>query len=195
MASLTSKEHDASINCQHSLVRTAQAKDLLGLADILTDSFHSSVGIMGWFTPLFRLGMYEDLRVRLRSASAHHTCLVAVAPLSPVQDEDFLVGTVEMTLRYPPVWERQVGQYLYISNLAVRQSCRRQGVAQKLLLACERKALEWGFKDIYLHVLENNEQAKQLYFKLGYRLHYIDPNWSFPVLNQPRRLFLHKQLA
>jgi len=178
------------------MIRAAQAKDVSYLADILTDSFHPPEGFKRWAYPLLRLGIYEDLRSRLRSTSPHYLCLVAVVS-NPAQagHPDFVAGTVEMTLRSPLSWPRRSFQYPYISNLAVHSAYRRQGVAQQLLLTCERTALDWGFPEIYLHVLENNYQARKLYLKRGYRLDQVEPSWSYWLLKQPRRLFLHKHLT
>jgi len=195
----------------HFIIRTARQSDLTGLTEILADSFHPRNGIWNWFYPLFRLGIYEDLRNRLRSAPENYICLVALEPVSggtnqgnsdriysqPSEFEhadDSVVGTVEMALR-PSSWQPWGSQYPYISNLAVYKSCRRRGAALQLLRYCERIALEWGFEDIYLHVLENNHQARQLYLKAGYELHKVDPSWSDLLFMRPRRLFLHKHLT
>jgi ribosomal protein S18 acetylase RimI-like enzyme len=198
-----------SQHSSHFQIRAAQSEDLTGLAEILGDSFHSQEGILGWTYPLLRLGIYEDLRNRLRSTSPHHICLVAVdrivraaAEGCPKGAGDELAGTVEMTVRSPQPWARNGNaaksvhyRYAYLSNLAVRQTHRRRGVAGQLLLNCERVALSWGFQDLFLHVLENNHQARQLYFKLGYQLYQVDSSWSTWLLGQPRQLFLHKHLS
>lgn len=179
----------------HITIRTAQVSDLTTLAEILADSFHPQTGIMRWAYPMLRLGIYEDLRNRLRSTSPHYVCLVAVAAVSTVAgSREELAGTVEIALR-PPSWQPRSSQYPYISNLAVKKSCRRQGVARQLLLACERTSLEWGFQDLYLHVLENNHQARQLYLKTGYQLRQVEPSYSAWLLGRPKRLFLHKHLT
>lgn len=174
------------------VVRTAQQRDLNGMADILADSFYSRTGIIGWVYPLLRLGIYEDLRLRIRCTPPNSICLVAVDTTS---GGDCLVGTVEMALRSTSFWQNASSHYPYISNLAVRKSYRRRGVAQKLLLTCEQTALEWGLQNLYLHVLENNYQARQLYCKVGYRVQEIDNNFSVSFWKQPRKLFLHKDLA
>ncbi len=179
----------------HITIRTAQVSDLTTLAEILADSFHPQTGIMRWAYPMLRLGIYEDLRNRLRSTSPHYVCLVAIAAVSTVAgSREELAGTVEIALR-PPSWQPRSSQYPYISNLAVKKSCRRQGVARQLLLACERTSLEWGFQDLYLHVLENNHQARQLYLKTGYQLRQVEPSYSAWLLGRPKRLFLHKHLT
>lgn len=197
----------------HFIIRAAHQNDLTSLTEILADSFHPRSGIWALAYPLFRLGIYEDLRNRLRLIPPNYVCLVAADPTgstNPGSGEDSsplpkaqerqganansVVGTVEMALR-PCSWQPWSSQYPYISNLAVHRSCRRRGVAQQLLLRCERTALDWGFCDLYLHVLENNHQARQLYLKAGYRLHQSDPSWSDWLPGRPRRLFLHKHLA
>ncbi len=177
-------------------IRTAQVRDLTSMAEILTDSFHSRTGLMGWAYPLLRLGIYEDLRNRLRSTLPHYVCLVAVTAVSTVAgSRQELAGTVEIALRSSHSWQTQDSKYPYISNLAVRKSSRRQGVAQQLLLACEQTCIEWGFQDLYLHVLDNNHQARQLYLKSGYQLHQVESSYSTWLLGRPKRLFLHKHLS
>ena len=178
------------------IIRTAQARDLSSMAEILTDSFHSRTGLMGWAYPLLRLGIYEDLRNRLRSTLPHYVCLVAVTTVSTVAgSREELAGTVELALRSSSSWPTYNSGYPYISNLAVKKSCRRQGVAQQLLLACERTSMEWGFQDLYLHVLDNNHQARQLYLKSGYQLHQVESSYSAWLLGRPKRLLLHKHLT
>ena len=170
-------------------IRTAQARDLGSTAEILADSFHERSGIMGWIFPLLRLGIHEDLKNRLRSAPPHYGCLVA-----RVDQAEELAGTIEVALRLPPVWQSLHPHYPYISNLAVRKLYRRQGAAMQLLIACERLVLLWGFEDLYLHVLENNYEARRLYLKAGYQLRGVEQNWWSWLLGHPKRLFLHKHL-
>ena len=210
----------SSVNCKKPIshqsersfqwqVRPAKLDDVAGVADILADSFHSREGVLGWLYPILRLGIYEDIRNRLYSASPHHVCLVAVgmaAKTTPVNDSytinTALAGTVEITVRSMPFGSgnpytdlcRSSHRYPYLSNLAVHSQHRRQGVAAQLLLNCEQVALSWGFRDLYLHVLENNYQARQLYFKLGYQLDRADNSWSGLLLKRPRQLLLHKRL-
>lgn len=186
-------------------IRAAQAKDLSSLAEILVDSFHSREGLGGWLHPILRLGIYEDLRVRLRSNSTHCICLVAIDPQSEspscyesARDSPSLncviVGTVEMALRCINPWTLGMTQFPYLSNLAISDSYRRQGGAHQLLQACEAIALDWGFQDLYLHVLENNRPARRLYYKAGYRIHSIESGLGAWCFGQPKRMLLHKAL-
>lgn len=179
----------------HFTIRTAQVRDLNTLAEILTDSFHPPTGLMRWAAPMLRLGIYEDLRNRLRSHMPHFACFVAVASVPTATGyREELVGTVELALRASS-WQPGASQYPYISNLAVSKSCRRQGVARQLLIACERTSLEWGYSDLYLHVLENNHQARQLYLKAGYQLRQAESDLITWLLGRPKRLFLYKYLS
>lgn len=182
-------------SASHFTIRAAQSGDLTTLSEILTDSFHPPTGLMRWAAPMLRLGIYEDLRNRLRSNTPHSVCLVAVASVPTATGcREELAGTVEVALRASS-WHPRAAQHPYISNLAVSESCRRQGVARQLLLSCERTSLEWGYTDLYLHVLENNHQARQLYLKAGYKLRLAESSLSTQLFGRPKRLFLHKQLT
>lgn len=176
------------------VVRAVRSQDLSEVSELLAESFHLQPDFMRWLIPIMRMGIYEDLRNRLRSASPNYLCLVALDTAYKEGQEGPIVGTVEIGLRSANPWQPRTSEYAYLSNLAVRPGNRRQGVAQQLLRACDRAVLDWGFQDIYLHVLENNQQARCLYFKSGYALETADPNWGAWLFGQPRRLFLHKNL-
>lgn len=191
------------------LVRAARLADLPDLADLLAAGFHTQDGLLGWAYPLFRMGILEDLRTRFRSYSPHYVCLVAVQQTfdyenygtqsmsfgTNVSSSNILIGTVEMNLRYPHFWQVMGARQLYISNLAVSKHHRRNGIAHKLLLACERIALERGVQDLYLHVLESNTAARCLYTKLGYGVKTLEWSPTAWILSQSQQLLLHKPLV
>ena len=58
----------------------------------------------------------------------------------------------------------------YISNVAVRPDCRRQGVAEALLTALEARARALLLRFLTLEVRESNAPAVALYEKCGYRV-------------------------
>jgi ribosomal protein S18 acetylase RimI-like enzyme len=195
------------------IIRTARQNDLNILADVLAQSFHTQEGVGGWLYPLLRMGIYEDLRTRIRSKALHHACLVAVsnvptsAPISDVMRKnlpalgvvpgmsDPIVGTIEIGLRAQPFWQLRYKRQLYLSNLAVKREYRRKGIAQQLLLVCERIALDWGYTDLYLHVLEDNQPARRMYLKAGYEVMQVESSLGSWILGRSRQLFLHKQLS
>jgi ribosomal protein S18 acetylase RimI-like enzyme len=173
-------------------IRTLRQQDISELSSMLAESFHLQANFMRWLVPIMRMGIYEDLRNRLRSTPAHYVCMVAIADRPDIAEQ--LVGTIELTLRSTTPWSICQPRYPYLSNLAVRSDCRRQGIARHLLSACERVVLDWGCQDLYLHVLESNHEARQLYLKAGYQVQETDSDWSYWLFRQPRRLFLHKRL-
>lgn len=172
-------------------IRAAIPVDLTGVAEIITESFHSPNSIWGWAFPLLRLGIYEDLRHRLASRTPHHVCLVAVDTTAAT---DNLVGTVELNVRFGDSFSAAGKSFPYLSNLAVHPKYRRLGAACKLLCECEKVAREWGFEDIYLHVLENNHHARKLYLKAGYRVHKVELYWNAFFIGRSRQILLHKHL-
>ncbi|MEC4806534.1 MAG: GNAT family N-acetyltransferase [Jaaginema sp. PMC 1079.18] len=194
-------------------VRPAQIEDLSPLATLLTECFHPPVGWMYWLNPVLKLGIYEDLRSRLQNASPHYLCLVTgvgsarnLALFSPqlakypdvtkssnsvVTDPEELVGTIELTLRSSSLFG---AQYPYISNLAVSPAYRRRGLARQLLCQCEPTAKKWGYREIYLHVMENNTGAIALYRNCGYHLHSTEANLGSWLWDRPHRLLLRKLL-
>lgn len=174
-------------------IRPAQLHDLAELVEVLSGSFYPRTGFMRWFSPILRMGVYEDLRYRLRSSlPSDYVCLVALALSS--NDQLTLAGTVEISLRSTKPFQLRSLPYPYLSNLAVRSDIRRQGVAQKLLDACETIALDLGFQYLYLHVLEDNHQARRLYSKAGYQIKEADA-WHCWFLRHPRKLLLSKRLS
>ena len=190
-----SLQKGSSVDFSSLQIRPATSEDLTGLTDVLAESFHSQEGLLGWIYPILRLGIYEDSRYRLLANTDQYLCLVAV--VSGVRSsKPSILGTIEIGLRSRYPWQLSLtSRYLYISNLAVHPQYRKLGIAQKLLASCEQTAQHWGFSNIYLHVLENNHQARGLYYKMGYRLIEIDSGWNCTLLGQPRRLFLQKPIG
>ena len=195
------------------ILRTVRQADLAALSEVLASSFHHPEGWLRWLYPVLRTGIYEDLRSRMHSRGEHYACLVAVHPgfkaavlkldlqpdlqpeaISLLSSSDIVVGSIEMNLKQPSLLQPWHQKYLYLSNLAVQADYRRQGVAQMLLQLCDRTALDWGFNDLHLHVLESNHAARRLYWKAGYRVQRIETSPFSLLWGQPRQLFLHKRL-
>ncbi|MBV5257920.1 GNAT family N-acetyltransferase [Synechococcus moorigangaii CMS01] len=173
-------------------IRPATTEDARTLATVLTRSFHRYDGALGWLTPLLRLGVYEDLSQRLKQNKEHHVCFVAALQTTTSQD---IVGMVEISVRYLQAVAIAPTKVPYISNLAVNPQYRRLGIARRLLTRCETQVRYWNYCSVALHVLENNEAAKQLYLSCGYDVKYAERPLSAWLLQRPRRLFVQKDLS
>jgi ribosomal protein S18 acetylase RimI-like enzyme len=173
-------------------VRFAQTQDLKNLAEILTDSFFPTAKYWSFLRPIFKLGIYEDLRGRIRSETPYYQCLVvSQTSVTAMGSQEIIVATAEIALKSSSFLTIPIP---YISNLAVSPERRRSGLARKLLLKCEQIAREWGFEELSLHVLDNNLPAQSLYLSSGYRLQKTD-GWLLGwLLNRPQKLFLHKKI-
>lgn len=174
------------------IVRAARRQDLDALAMLLADSFHSRQGWVGLLHPIFKLGIYEDLRGRLNNTSPHQVCLAAIAHSA---EGEAIAGTVEMSASnsYSLFLGRE--RSVYLSNLAVGESYRRRGVGSKLLRSCEQIARQWGFQEICLHVLETNSAARQLYISSGYQLRRVELGLNTFLLGQSRKMLMVKRLS
>jgi ribosomal protein S18 acetylase RimI-like enzyme len=174
-------------------VRPAGITDLQQVADVLASSFYPPLGWQRWFYPLLRFSIYEDLKQRIQGGHQHYQCLTAIAP-DRSSHQQVVVGTVEISCRQPSLWTLNRHRHVYLSNLAVQEGCRRQGVARKLLSAAEQLSIDWGFREMYLHVMADNTRARLLYKNMGYQLHQVEPTLFSLLSLQPSRLLLKKVL-
>ncbi|MEL6578538.1 MAG: GNAT family N-acetyltransferase [Cyanobacteria bacterium J06621_12] len=178
---LKSLDHNVNHNLKLT-IHPASIEDTKVVSEILAQSFYNFPEFAQWVYPFLRFTINEDLRYRLRSTSPNYRCLVAkIVPSNLTANtghssEPIIVGTIELALR-SALWSNQP-QYPYISNLAVAEDYRRLGVGSKLLNACEQAALDWGYQEIRLHVLDRNQSAKQLYCHNGYQISQIEPGWG-----------------
>lgn len=170
-------------------IRQAQVEEIGEVSEVITRSFHTCEGIGFLMYPFLKLGIYEDIRSRLRSQNSHYACIIATTNTGEIS------GAVELGLSGSESLISKEYQSTYISNLAVSPNYRRQGIARRLLKNCEEITAKWGFSEAYLHVLDNNWQAQQLYKQCGYQICRAETSlisWLFP---QPRRLLLKKKIS
>ncbi len=188
-------------------IRHASSRDVGHVADILTESFYRSPDykvnfLFRCFTdlvyPLLRYGIMLDLNSRFDDKTPCYACLVATHPSNNFQ----AIASLEICMRHVPakshrefwLWS-EMHQHPYIFNLAVHPQWRRRGVAKQLLLAAEQTVKQWGFSSLYMHVLESNQPARNLYDRIGYRLHHREGTISYWLLGRPRRFLLQKILG
>jgi ribosomal protein S18 acetylase RimI-like enzyme len=194
---LKSLDHDVEHNLKLT-IHPAVIEDTKGVSVILAQSFYNFPEFVHWLYPFLRFTINEDLRYRLRATTPYYRCLVAkmipsgnYSPdISEYNCEPIIVGTIEIALR-SALWSTSP-QHPYISNLAVAQDYRRLGIGSRLLIACEQIALDWGYQETQLHVLDGNESAKQLYCRNGYQISQIEPNWGNVWFDYSPRLLLKK---
>jgi ribosomal protein S18 acetylase RimI-like enzyme len=175
------------------IVRRLQVDDVSQVATLLSDAFYSNDGWLGWASPIFKLGIYQDLKTRALAQTPRYACLVGFQTIH--QGKTTIVGTVEVSARPLTSWSL-IGKSLpYVSNLAVAKAFRRQGIGQHLLLACEQAVQTWGFSEIYLHVKQENRSARSLYHRVGYQSSSPDiPLWA-KLLGPPQEILLRKSLG
>lgn len=175
------------------LIRPARIHDVDQLTDVLTASFYADSGWLQWVHPFMRLSIQEDLKQRLRSQSPRYVCLAAVPAAEGSGDRTpAIAGTAEASLRQP--WPWQGDRHVYVSNLAVEQGFRRQGVASALLQSCEHIAQRWQVDELRLHVMEDNRAAQALYRKAGFQTLQAEDTPASWFGLQARRLLLRKHL-
>lgn len=168
-------------------IRLATLDDISALATLLVKSFHPPQGWLMWSYPFLRLGIAEDLRLRLRHDNHHYRCLIAVTP-----ERQEVIGTAEVTLK---PWFYSPKPTAYISNLAVNPQHRRLGIGKQLLHRCQTVAEQWQCQRLSLHVLENNVAAQGLYQAVGFSCQRPEWNLQTWLWRKPRRLFLEKTLG
>lgn len=186
-------------NNLQSTIRPAAMDDTKAISSVLAKSFYDFPEFVGWVYPFIQFTINEDLRYRLRSHSPLYCCLVAKLAQGNQRGAmeyttaSMIVGTVEIALRSPFFWSNHI-QYPYISNLAVNQDYRRLGIGSKLLARCEQIALDWGYQETRLHVLDSNDSAKQLYYNNGYQISQIEASLGNLWFDYSPRLLLTKQI-
>ena len=184
-----SKHNCDSVPQEQPSIRNAQYPDISEIAATIVSSFYDYSGILIWLYPLLKFAVGEDLRYRLRSSVSFYHCLVAT--VTDKSSNSIIVGTIEVSLRVS-FWSARP-QYPYIANLAVKSLYRRQGIAKGLLSKCEQLAHSCGYSGIQLHVLENNNSAKQLYLNNGYQIIKKEPHWNGFFTSNSTRLLLRKK--
>lgn len=84
--------------------------------------------------------------------------------------------------RKGPFRQRRTG-IAYISNVAVRETDRRKGIAKMLVAKAEAKARSWGCRSVALHCDVSNIPAVRLYKSQGFRIVKVpkQAKWPQPV--------------
>lgn len=77
----------------------------------------------------------------------------------------------------------------YIGNVLVDGEFRRRGIGRRLMVRAVEMADGWGKDEVWLHVEEGNERAKEFYKRLGFECALREPEW-YERIGRTRRLLL-----
>mmetsp|Transcript_18873 Transcript_18873/g.21623 ORF Transcript_18873/g.21623 Transcript_18873/m.21623 type:complete len:281 (+) Transcript_18873:69-911(+) len=163
------------------IIREAKEKDLPTLSVILTDSFFKEK--TNFFTyPIERLNTYLALQGRFQTfryaerSGARYRMMVACSQGrrnendNNVQEKEAttMLGCCEVD-DSKPQGEINAAPRPYMSNLAVDENFRRNGVAKALITHCERIVQDdWGKSLLHLRLYDDNYAGKKLYGDCGY---------------------------
>ena len=171
-------------------IREAKFSDLSEVSRMVSDGFFHEEGqdnlIMRWIRPIIELDRlqtsYTYKIMESDSASIdHHLFIVAHDG-----EDNKVVGFCDVDGRggygvaksslLPWVKSGKVVRrpQPYISDLVVSPDHRRCGLASRLLDEAERRAQDWGFKEMFLCIRRTNDVALQMYSKRGYNT--IEPS-------------------
>jgi len=103
-----------------------------------------------------------------------------------------LIGQLFIQLYGPNHLQANVGKYAYIYGFRVRPVYRGNGIGSRLLQKAETDLVSRGFERIALNVARDNEPARHLYERLGYRVVAPEPGiWSY-LDDQGHRRFVNE---
>jgi ribosomal protein S18 acetylase RimI-like enzyme len=171
-------------------IREAKFSDLSEVSRMVSDGFFHEEGqdnsIMRWIRPIIELDRLQtSYTYKIMESDSgsidHHLFLVAHDG-----EDNKVVGFCDVDGRggygvaksslLPWVKSGKVVRrpQPYISDLVVSPDRRRCGLASRLLDEAERRAQDWGFKEMFLCIRRTNDVALQMYSKRGYNT--IEPS-------------------
>ncbi|KAF8731700.1 hypothetical protein HU200_015630 [Digitaria exilis] len=187
------------------------------VAQVQAEAFHVPVALFNdFFFDFFKAEVLSALIYRVRNSPPdRYACLVAEETELPSPQSlapyEKIVGVVDCTVQdEDSVIKHLQGadEYLYVSGIAVlpsfrkldNSSCtyflhdlRRRKVGTALLKACEALGLQWRHRFLVLRAYEDDDGARGLYAKAGYRVVSKDPDWVTWV-GRRRRVLMIKEL-
>ncbi|CAG9467350.1 unnamed protein product [Pedinophyceae sp. YPF-701] len=185
--------------CVHGDLRIRPVRtdeEIAAVADLQASSFQEPV----WGPAFLESAALQSLRAEAMSTLQHaikfcprdaFCCLIAEAP-EPSDSGASVAGVGHVAiaadpsvlkvidLPSEPIADVGAGRppftqqttYAYVSSMAVAENMRRKGLGSALLGALARVARCWGYREVYLHVYEDNEPAVKMYKACGFRVAY-----------------------
>jgi len=103
-----------------------------------------------------------------------------------------LIGQLFIQLYGPKQIQTSKTKYAYIYGFRIRPDFRGKGIGRRLLKSVESDLERRGFKHISLNVARDNDAAKRLYEREGYRVVAPEPGiWSY-LDDKGRRRFVNE---
>ncbi|KAL5196525.1 hypothetical protein ABZP36_000037 [Zizania latifolia] len=177
-------------------------EEMRRVALVQAEAFHVPVALFNdFFFDFFKAEVLSALIYRVRNSPPdRYACLVAEEADVVVQQSqapyEEIVGVVDCTVQNEDDILKNlqgVDEYFYVSGIAVLPSFRRRKVGTALLKACDALALQWRHSFLALRAYEDDDGARGLYSKAGYRVVARDPGWVTWV-GRRRRVLMIKEL-
>lgn len=93
-------------------------------------------------------------------------------------DDEFLIGLDGNRVVCTGALTRESATAGRIQRMSVRKSCRRMGLAEKMLQALEEKARQAGYEELVLETNNEWHSAVEFYKKMGYQVDWRDEERS-----------------
>ncbi|KAL4858893.1 N-alpha-acetyltransferase [Chlorella vulgaris] len=139
--------------------------------------------------PMPRLSPADRQQMQLLRRRRSFVVLVAEDRCSGELLGSATVSLAQPEAALPPPFPTSAPRRVYVSNIAVLQQYRRQGVASALLQQSERQARLWRNDSLWLHCEAANTAALKLYRSMGFVEVARDPPFS-----PGRRLLMRKDV-
>ncbi|KAL6606556.1 hypothetical protein ACP70R_042209 [Stipagrostis hirtigluma subsp. patula] len=161
-------------------------EEMRRVALVQAEAFHVPVALFNdfffdFFKVLYACLVAEEAEAATQLSQAPFEKIVGVVDCT-VQDEGDILKNLQ-----------GASEYFYVSGIAVLPSFRRRKVGTALLEACEALALQWRHRFMALRAYEDDNSARGLYAKAGYRVVSRDPDWVTWV-GRRRRVLMIKEL-
>jgi ribosomal protein S18 acetylase RimI-like enzyme len=103
-----------------------------------------------------------------------------------------IIGQLFIQLYGPNQIQTSKTKYAYIYGFRIRPDYRGMGIGSRLLKTVESDLIQRDFKRVSLNVARDNEAARRLYEREGFRVVAPEPGiWSY-LDDQGRRRFVHE---
>ncbi len=153
--------------------RVNLVQDLRPIADLIEVCFSEQMDSGGRAT-------IQDMRALSRTGPLLHLLALGDRMLRGIgqgfvwEDGGRIVGNVTL---FPAPFPAELGRVFVVANVAVHPDYRRRGLARRLMVASMDAIRQGGGTAAILQVDADNEPARQLYLRLGYRSERVWHTW------------------